>query len=432
MKDGAKRQTILLTGLNGLIRALGFLLRVMMSRILGAEVMGIAELAQSVHMLAITPLTSGLPLAISRLTAKEQKENKVFPLMAGMSLVRQLSLVLIPPFLILSPALARLSGDVRVLPSLWFTAPCMLILGYSGAYNGYCYGTRRSYLPAVSELTEQTLRMGFTLLLLPVLGRLSVAWLAAVPVAATMVAEVIGLGLVVLVLRLPTIRGSSINKWKKPIVRLAAPATATRLIHTLLRSATAIIIPMRLVASGLPASEATARLGMLNGMVFPLMMLPCIFTGALSMVMIPRLAQSEENARSCKEMLLKLFAAGLLVSLVCMGCLILLAPFIAVKIYRLAELQALLLAASPLCFLCAAENLTGGAIAALGLQKYSMYGSIPSSLLALLLTWMLTSRPELRLLGVILSQCIGHGFGIAWNGGVIVRWWRSHQANSPL
>ena len=52
---GAKKQTVFLTGVNAVVRALGLLMRVMLSRLLGAEIMGIAELAQGVHMLAITP-----------------------------------------------------------------------------------------------------------------------------------------------------------------------------------------------------------------------------------------------------------------------------------------------------------------------------------------------------------------------------------------
>ena len=73
---GAKKQTVFLTGVNAVVRALGLLMRVMLSRLLGAEIMGIAELAQGVHMLAITPLTSGLPLAISRMTARAPKDEK--------------------------------------------------------------------------------------------------------------------------------------------------------------------------------------------------------------------------------------------------------------------------------------------------------------------------------------------------------------------
>lgn len=156
---GREKQTVFLTGVNAVVRALGLLMRVMLSRLLGAEIMGIAELAQGVHMLAITPLTSGLPLAISRMTARAPKDEKQKPLLAGVFLVRVASAALIPALLLFSPLLARWMGDVRVLPSLWFSAPCILILGYSAAFNGYCYGMERSLEPAMSELIEQAARL---------------------------------------------------------------------------------------------------------------------------------------------------------------------------------------------------------------------------------------------------------------------------------
>ena len=83
MKQSAAKQTLKITAINGVVRALGMLLRILLSRLLGAEIMGIAELSQSVHMLAITPLTSGLPLAVSRMTAKAKPEDRTKPLLAG-------------------------------------------------------------------------------------------------------------------------------------------------------------------------------------------------------------------------------------------------------------------------------------------------------------------------------------------------------------
>ena len=110
---GAKKQTLFLTGVNALVRAMGLLLRVLLSRFMGAEIMGIAELAQGVHMLAITPLTSGLPMAISRMTARAPAGDRRKPLLAGISMVRTASVVLIPALLLLSPVIARWMGDVR-------------------------------------------------------------------------------------------------------------------------------------------------------------------------------------------------------------------------------------------------------------------------------------------------------------------------------
>ena len=91
-------------------------------------------------------------MAISRMTARAPEDEKQKPLLAGIFLVRVASVALIPALLLFSPLAARWMGDVRVLPSLWFSAPCILILGYSAAFNGYCYGMERSLEPALSEL----------------------------------------------------------------------------------------------------------------------------------------------------------------------------------------------------------------------------------------------------------------------------------------
>ena len=50
---------------NGITRALGFALRVLLSRRLGAEGTGVLELASSAHMLWIAPVTAGLPMAVA-------------------------------------------------------------------------------------------------------------------------------------------------------------------------------------------------------------------------------------------------------------------------------------------------------------------------------------------------------------------------------
>ena len=64
------RQTAVLTCANAITRGAGFVLRVVLSRMLGAQAMGVMTLSHSAHMLFITPVTAGLPLAVSRITAR--------------------------------------------------------------------------------------------------------------------------------------------------------------------------------------------------------------------------------------------------------------------------------------------------------------------------------------------------------------------------
>lgn len=420
---GARKQTLLLTGVNSIVRALGLLMRVLLSRGLGAEIMGIAELAQSVHMIAITPLTSGLPAAVSRMTAKAAPQDGQKPLAAALWLTRIVSAVLVPVLWLASPWIARIMGDVRVLPSLWFTAPCVLILGYSASYNGFCYGMDWAHLPAFSELIEQTVRLLLTFIVLYFVRHLTAPWMAAIPAAATMFAEIMGLLFIfwALPVRIQTVSPSS---WRKPLVRLALPTTISRMLQTLLRSLNAILIPLRLQASGLSTAEATARLGMFNGMVMPILMLPCVFTSALSMVAVPRLARAEENPQEFRRLIRLCMYGCLPAAAASAGLIDLAAPYLANRVYRQPELTELFSLCAPMTVLFALSHLCGSILSALGQQKSSMIASCTLSVFSLLLTWLWAGDPAMRLLGVIRAQYISQILSILSCSWLIVRWMR--------
>ena len=425
---GARKQTLFLTTVNAAVRALGLGMRICMSRLLGAEVMGIMELAQSVHMVAIAPLTSGLPPAVSRLTARADHENREQALASGLWLARTVSLLLVPLLWLLSPLIARWMGDVRVMPSLWFTAPCILILGYSAAYNGYCYGLERSDVPAISELIEQLIRFSLTLVALKLLRHLASPWLAAVPVASTMTAEIIGL--IYVLHRLsdakPSHRPSA--SWNKAVFRLSAPSTATRIMQTLLRSLTAILIPMRLQASGLPAAEATAQLGMLNGMVMPILMLPGIFTSALSMVMVPRIAKAEEKPSELGRLLRLCVYSSMPISVLFAVLVYCCAPFMANVLYRQAELSELFRLSAFQLLLFPLNHLIGSTLSALGQQRRSLVVSCITALVTLVMTWLFAGEPLLRIKGIICAQYMSQLISVTLGFFMLLRWRSEHRA----
>ena len=74
-KRSLKGQALITAGSGALVRALGFGLRLWLSRRLGAEALGIMELASGAHQLALTPAAAGLPGAMSHLTARAGDER---------------------------------------------------------------------------------------------------------------------------------------------------------------------------------------------------------------------------------------------------------------------------------------------------------------------------------------------------------------------
>ena len=408
-KQSLKRQALITGASTALVRAMGFALRLYVSRMLGAEALGVMELASGVHMLALTPAAAGLPQAVSRLTAKaKDQRQRERVLYAGRRLALALGLMLTPIYLILSPFLAKWMGDERALPALLLFAPCMLTVGLSSVYDGYFFGQGRALPPAISEGAEQVVRLLAVAALAGLVPLVTPAYRAALPAFASSLGEMAGL-LVVLPLagRIASFRDDPMEKnTRKALLRLSLPLLLNRLVHTGLRSVCNAVIPLRLIAGGLDKAEAMSRLGMLGGMVMPLMFLPCMASGALSAVGGPAVARCggrKAESRLIRRLLLSAAAVGA----ACAGGLYVLSPYIARWVYRLPELTPLLQNACPLAVILPAQQMAGGLMTGLGLQRRSLRASLLGSAVLLLCAWQWTQR--FGILGTAWAYMAGHG-----------------------
>ncbi len=413
-KQSAKKQTLLLTITNIFVRALGFVMRIILTRFMGAQAIGIMELASSAHMLAITPVTAGIPLAISRLTAKANEEEAMVVFKSAKRLVNKIAFIIIPVMLVLSPWIAELLGDSRTFPSIIMCIPCVWILGQAAVHNGFCYGRSNATMPALSELIEQVVRFLLSLLLLVLFQSLSLSWLAAIPSFATMVAEAVGLTAIVGFMKPPKHIAPS-KEIEGKLFRLAMPPTLMRLCNTLLRSVNAVLIPLQLKASGLAAAEATASFGRLSGMVMPVLFLPSVITGSLAMVSAPKMASLEKRPRQLKQTAVKILLFATAIGSLCAIGLYLFAPTISLKLYRQAELTDLIRFTCPSVVFLSISQVLNGMIAGIGRQKHALYASLASACITVLFNLFLTPLPQFRIYGAAFGMMAGQLISLSWN-----------------
>jgi len=417
-KNGKKtllEQTAVLTASNVAVRALGFWMRIWFSRVMGAEAVGLMELASSAHMLWITPVTAGLPLAVSSTVAQGGDARAV--LLAARRLVMRVCRVMLPLLLVFSPWIARLLGDARTLPALWAFLPCLPILGLSAAYNGYCYGIGTTVPQALSEIVEQGLRFLVSAALLYGLRNATIAWTAAMPAAATAIGEAVGVVLVAWMLQ-RQLRGASRKRdaaMEQKLWRLSLPVTGIRILNTGVRTLSAIIIPLRLRASGLAAAEAIARLGMLQGMALPLLLMPSVFTGALAMVSAPALASRKRDRSAMRALAWRLLPAAAGISLLSAAVVYGAAPLIATRLYRQPDLFPLLRALTPLVVVFGVQQVCSSLLAGLGLQRKVFIASLLGALFTLALTWIWAAMPSFRLMGCAYAMIAGQSLTVLLN-----------------
>ncbi len=424
-----KKQALVLTLANAYTRALGFALRLVTARMMGAEALGVMELASSATMLAITPVTAGVPTAMSRLTALPDADDRAV-LRAGLSLVKRLCVWLVPGLLLFAPALAWVLGDLRTLPSIWVSVPLIGLLGVCAVYSGWFYGKDRAGVPALSECAEQTVRCLLAFVLLGIFANRSVSVTAALPGVAEVAA-----GITVWFLfskQGPRLSGQSADPaLRREIVRLTGPTTAARLCQTALRALNAVLLPVCLRRSGLSAAAATAQFGLLNGMAMPLLMLPGIVTGAICMVATPAVSRQEGQGERLRRTMRQLLGSATAVGLTAACGIYLLAGFFSTFLYHEPALAPLLRLMAPISLLMAIQQVQFGLITGLGVQNKALTGTVLASFLSLGVTAILCPMPGVRLYGAAIASLCGTLMRVVWNAFVL-RFARERQPLSVV
>lgn len=416
MPQTLKKQALTLTVANGFTRGLGFLFRLMTARLMGAEAIGVMELAASATMLALTPATAGLPTAMSRLTARPNADQSAV-LRAGLSLNRRISLVMMPLLLLLSPGLAWLLSDFRTLPAMLVSIPAVFLLGCCAVYCGWFYGRGDMLTPAKCECSEQMVRFVGSLLLLLIFVQSPLSIRAALPGVAGILAGVCVWMLFRRHAPLPT--GTPSAALRRELLSLSAPTAVSRLCQTCLRMLTAVLLPICLRQSGLTASAATAQFGLLNGMAMPLIMAPGIVTSAMCMVAAPAVSRQESNRVRLKRTMRQLLLISALIGAASACVLFFFAQPISMLLYGEPALTGVLMALSPLSMLFAIQQVQFGLVTGLGVQRRAMTGTMVSSALTLILLWMLCPMPTVRIFGAVLAMLAGSLVRVIWNAAVL-------------
>ena len=414
-----KKQALILTLANAYTRALGFVLRLGTARMMGAQALGLMELSSSAVMLAITPVTAGVPTAMSRLAAQRDVDPPAV-LRAGLSLVKRLTLLLTPAMLLLSPAIAWVLGDLRTLPAILTSVPLIGLLGLCAVYSGWFYGRDDAATPALSECVEQTVRCVLAFGLLYLFARRSDALTAALPNVAEVAA-----GVTVWCLfrrKGPRLTGTPPDAaLRREIVRLTAPTTGARLCQTALRALNAVLLPVCLRRSGLSAEAATAQFGLLNGMCMPLLMLPGIVTGAICMVATPAVSRQEHQPTRLRRTMRQLLGSAAAIGAATAAALFLGAEFISLRLYREAALAPLLRWMAPTALLAAIQQVQFGLITGLGVQNKALTGTVIASFLSLGVTAALCPLPGVRLYGAGIATLAATLLRVIWNAAVLRR-----------
>ncbi len=276
-------------------RVLGFFFRIYLSRQLGAETMGVYQVAISVFVLLLTLTTSGLPLVVSRKSAayaafsdtKSQHKTVTSALIISTAVSIGLCALTAALFVPLTMIFPR-KESVYILMSL---LPCVVFSAICSSMRGQLWGNKKYFAVSSIELIEQIIRIVICVLLLSLkIGdksimsglSLSAACFISAAVCAAMYFKYGG--------KLLYSKGTV-----KPLFKDSMAVTGMRAASSLIGSLVAFTVPFALMLAGLPESEAMAKYGAASGMAFPLLFLPSAVIGSLAFALVPELASSQSK-----------------------------------------------------------------------------------------------------------------------------------------
>lgn len=416
--------TLLLT-LTGLFsQVVGFFYRIMLSRMIGAETMGLYQLVMPAFSLMMSLTAVGFTVAVSTMSAR-------YHALGDDSAVRGtlrkalgcFFLVAVPLGVIVvlasDPISVYLLGDARTRLGVVLLVPCVLLTGVENLHKHCFYGIGRVRPPAAVETAEQLIRTAAVLGLLALLLPCSAEMTVGIVVAGMVICEIFSACALTILFRrqhFPQGRLQS-GLTRRSLFRIALPVGATSLLGTLLGSANAVLIPARLVAGGQDASAAMSAFGVLCGMTIPLLNLPTGFIGALCLVMVPDLARrtARGDCRAAGGFLDRVMTATSLMIAPAMALLTVVGPDLGRLLFREETAGDFMLPLAAGTLLSCYQSVLSGALNGLGLQGRGARNAILSDVVQLAFTYFAVARYGLPgfVAGFVLSSLVGMGLNLA-------------------
>ena len=299
-------------------RFIGFLYRIFLARSLDAELIGIYQVTLSVIGVLVTLSASGIPITVSRLMIKEREsgnirgENDVVSAGILSSLILSLPITLILYFF--KNQFSFIFADPRCYDLFLIILPGVVITSVYAVIRGYFWGNQNFFTYSLIELLEEVVMCLSGVIIITISKN---AWQKTLGAAQSVLISYIFsfiLSTATFILKSGKITNPLLKL--KPLMKSSSPITLMRTLTSFLGSIVAIILPNKLVASGLSQNLSMKLFGELSGMAMPLLFIPSTVIGSIALVIVPKLSQSyyRKDSKNLNFAILKSVDYSLIIS----------------------------------------------------------------------------------------------------------------------
>ena len=435
--------TMILTISSIIVKVIGSLNWIILSRVLGGEGIGLYQMGFPIYLMAITVSSAGVPVAISIITS-EKLANKDY---RGAKRVFNVSLrLLLISGLIFSSALffgadflinQHIIRDSRAYYSIIALAPAVFFVTFLASFRGYLQGWQIMTPTATSEVVEQLVRVITMLVFADLFMPYGLAYAAG---GASMGAGA-GAFCALLVLmwfyrRLKrrlhaeieaqddSIPTESAGHIIKRLLKLALPVSLTSLMLPIGANLDLLIVPQRLEAAGFDVRHATEVFGYLTGMAVPLVNLATIFTAAMTISLVPSISESRalERFDAIRDKIRLAFRVAMIITFPCFMGLFFLAEKVAALIYNAPGAAGAIQTMSVGILFLGMHQISTGILQGLGKTAIPVINMILACIVKVVMSWWLTAIPFLGIKGASMATVADFAVAAIINMGFIYKY----------
>ena len=428
--------TLILTVSSIVVKVIGSLNWIILSRVLGGEGIGLYQMGFPIYLMAITLSSAGIPVAISIITAEKLAQKDFL----GAKRVFNVSLrLLFVTGLVFASALFfgahwlidnHWIRDSRAYYSIIALAPAVFFVTFLASFRGYLQGWQIMTPTAASEIVEQLMRVVTMIVFANMFMPHGLAYAAG---GASMGA---GVGAFCALLVLMWFYGRLKQKLKADLqqqnplatresaraiisrlLRLALPVSMSSLMLPVVANLDLLIVPQRLEAAGFHISQATEFFGYLTGMAVPLINLATIFTAAMTISLVPAISESRalNDVFGIRAKTRTAFRVALIITCPCFVGMYKKKKKIAALIYNAPGAADAIQTMSVGILLLGLHQISTGILQGLGRTSIPVINMILAAAVKVFLSWTLTAIPTLGIKGAAMATVVDFGLAAVLN-----------------
>lgn len=417
--------TILLTISSLLVRTIGMVSMVFLSKYIGSEGLGIYELTMSLYMTALVFAYAGISTSVSRLVAEELGKNKSGNVSLIMRVAFSIALtvsVIVSILLFFNAKWLTLHfvHDTTATTALRFLAISIPFSACSSCFKGYFYATRKTIYPASSDILEQIVKLILIIFLIKTYSPYGLSYTYGAVGLGLATGEVISWSYLCSLFIIEVRRNAfkhvtstkptlTIKEVSKKFLNILLPIAMISYIGHIFLSVENILIPAGFKRYNEPFSSSMSLYGMVRGMVLPILFFPSAFLTAFSTTLIPEIAKSNtlgQHARvklTCKRVLQLTFILSLLV----VAIFLTYGDELGFVIYKSNELGPLLKSLTIIIPFIYAEVIADGVLKGVNEQVSCLkYSLLDSALRIVLIYFLLPIKGAHALVAIMIISCI--------------------------